>query len=107
MAGRTDEQSLELLKDHLDYIKERFSPEKIILFGSRARGDNLIDSDIDILIISSRFGNMKWRERIMEAFDGWDRKQMLDCLCYTPEEFEEKKKGLGIVRRAFEEGIEI
>ena len=31
-------------------IAERFSPDKIILFGSRARGDAGPDSDIDLLV---------------------------------------------------------
>jgi hypothetical protein len=31
----------------------------------------------------------------------------MDILCYTPEEFEKKKKQIGIVRTAVEEGIEI
>jgi uncharacterized protein len=34
-------------------IAERFSPEKIILFGSRARGDAGPDSDIDLLVLFS------------------------------------------------------
>lgn len=38
MVGRADEQTLALLNKHLSYIKEKFAPEKIILFGSRARG---------------------------------------------------------------------
>lgn len=32
-------------------IAERFSPDKIILFGSRARGDAKPDSDIDLLVL--------------------------------------------------------
>lgn len=34
-------------------IAERFSPDKIILFGSRARGDASPDSDIDLLVLFS------------------------------------------------------
>jgi uncharacterized protein len=32
-------------------IAERFSPERIILFGSHARGDAREDSDIDLLVL--------------------------------------------------------
>ena len=32
-------------------IAERFAPDKIILFGSRARGDAHPDSDIDLLVL--------------------------------------------------------
>ena len=107
MAGRPDEQTLALLNEHLKYIKEKFAPEKIILFGSRARGDHLSESDLDILIVSAQFEGMNWRERIIGVFGEWDKKQMLEPLCYTPEEFEAKKKQIGIVQQAVEEGVEV
>jgi predicted nucleotidyltransferase len=34
---------------------EKYKPEKIILFGSAARGDAAPDSDVDLLIICSQF----------------------------------------------------
>lgn len=35
----------------VERIVSRFGPEKIILFGSRARGDARPDSDVDILVV--------------------------------------------------------
>lgn len=32
-------------------VIEVFEPERVILFGSRARGDEMIDSDYDLLVI--------------------------------------------------------
>ena len=46
-------QSPPVLDDLIRRIAERFSPEKIILFGSRARGDAGPDSDIDLLVLFS------------------------------------------------------
>lgn len=37
----------------------------------------------------------------------WDGPVDLEPLCYTPEEFEKKKKQIGIVSEAVKEGIEI
>jgi predicted nucleotidyltransferase len=37
-----------------DIIIREYQPDKIILFGSRARGDFAPDSDIDILVVSDR-----------------------------------------------------
>lgn len=37
-----------------EIIVREYSPDKIILFGSRARGDSRPDSDIDILVVSDR-----------------------------------------------------
>ena len=39
--------------DLIRRIAERFSPDKIILFGSCARGDAGPDSDIDLLVLFS------------------------------------------------------
>jgi predicted nucleotidyltransferase len=39
------------VKDIIDGIAKKFSPNKIILFGSRARGTNRKDSDIDLLVL--------------------------------------------------------
>ena len=46
-------ESPAVLDDLVRRIAERFSPEKIILFGSRARGDAGPDSDIDLLVLFS------------------------------------------------------
>ncbi len=35
-------------------IVHRFRPERIILFGSHARGDAGPDSDVDLLVVMSR-----------------------------------------------------
>lgn len=50
---RSGYQGQEVLDDVVRRIAELFSPEKIILFGSRARGDAGPDSDIDLLVLFS------------------------------------------------------
>ncbi|MDR1270325.1 MAG: nucleotidyltransferase domain-containing protein [Planctomycetaceae bacterium] len=45
------------MKQIVAFITSKISPEKIILFGSYARGDNREDSDIDILIIIKNLKN--------------------------------------------------
>lgn len=107
MAGKPDRETMSLLSEHLKYIKKEFKPEKIILFGSRARGDNLKTSDIDLIVVSKKFEGVDWRKRMINVFGDWDKKQMLEPICYTPEEFEKKKKQIGIVRQAVKEGIEL
>jgi predicted nucleotidyltransferase len=44
-------QNLPILNQIVKLITSKTSPEKIVLFGSYARGDNTENSDIDILII--------------------------------------------------------
>jgi uncharacterized protein len=46
-------ESPAILDNLIRRIAERFSPEKIILFGSRGRGDAGPDRDIDLLVLFS------------------------------------------------------
>lgn len=85
-------------------LKKLYSPKLVLLFGSRSRGDDLIESDYDILVVSSAFRNTNWIKRHEEAYACWDLDMRLDLLCYSPEEFESKSKQVGIVRKAVEEG---
>ena len=39
------------IREFAEKVAKRYSPEKIILFGSRARGTETEDSDVDLLII--------------------------------------------------------
>ena len=68
---------------------EKYGPEKIILFGSAARGDKGPDSDADFLIIKKQtpyYGS----ERIMEVSSLIERNIPVDFLIYRPEEFEKR-----------------
>ena len=50
-------QNLPVMDQIVALITSKISPEKIVLFGSYARGDNKENSDIDILIIVKNLGN--------------------------------------------------
>lgn len=41
------------IKEMVKRIVRQFQPEKIILFGSHARGTSRSDSDIDLLVVMS------------------------------------------------------
>ena len=44
----------------LSYFAQKYSIEKIILFGSRARGTNAERSDIDIAVYGGDFDHFYW-----------------------------------------------
>lgn len=81
--------------------------EKIILFGSRARGDYTRKSDVDLIIVSKEFENMKYFKRSPKLYLLWDYPYEVDIVCLTPRELNTKKKQIGIIKTAVEEGIEI
>ncbi len=76
----------EAIKNITDQIIEKYKPEKIILFGSAARGEFGPDSDADFLIIKDEtpyYG----ADRIRELSGMIDRNIPLDLLIYRSEEF--------------------
>ena len=105
MVKKPDAETIKLISSQVKLIRQKYKPEKIILFGSRARGDHFKTSDIDLLIISKAFAGLTWRDRIIGVFGRWDKKEMLEPICLTPEEFEIRRKQLGIVQQAAKEGV--
>jgi hypothetical protein len=80
--------------------------EKIILFGSRARNTHKKESDVDLIIVSPSFRNVKYC-RAAGLHKYWKLNYPVDFICYTPEEFERLKKTISIVSEAVREGVEI
>jgi predicted nucleotidyltransferase len=68
---------------------EKYKPEKIILFGSAARGDAVPGSDADFLIIKSDTPSFS-ADRIMEVSSMIERDVPVDFLVYRPEEFKKR-----------------
>ncbi len=74
----------------VDLIVRGFDPERIILFGSHARGDAGPDSDVDLLIVMHVEGSR--REKAVEigvALHGIRLPK--DIIVTTPEQFEWRK----------------
>lgn len=95
------------IKEFISRVKERFQPKEVLLFGSRARGNHWKRSDYDIAIVSEKFKGIGFRERIIMVYGLVVEPLNIQVLCYTPEEFEKRKKELCIVKKIFEEGIPI
>jgi len=70
-------------------IIEKYKPEKIVLFGSAARGKPDLDSDVDLLIIKKETP-LYGADRIRELSRIIERNIPLDLLIYRPEEFEKR-----------------
>lgn len=74
----------EAIKSFGNLIAERFSPEKIILFGSYAYGRPNQDSDVDLLVIMPHEGNA--REAAVIVKNSLPRPFPLDLLVRSSEE---------------------
>ena len=105
---KNQNKKLEIFKEkYLSRLLELYKPSNVIVFGSRARGDFLKESDLDLIVVSDKFSSIRFIDRAYRVLMDIDIDMGVDILCYTPKEFEEKKKELGIVQVAVEEGIEL
>ena len=73
--------------------------EGAYLFGSRARGDHLEDSDWDVMLIAPDFAAMPFPQRGTYILEN-SALRRVDLLCYTPGEIKERAGEIGIVTEA-------
>ena len=84
-------------------IVEAVAPEKIILFGSAARGEMGPDSDLDLLVVMSCENRREVAQAIYRSLRGVGVPK--DVVVVTPQDIEEQKDIPGmIVRAALREG---
>jgi predicted nucleotidyltransferase len=77
-------------------IVKRFDPEKIILFGSHAKGTARPDSDVDLLIVMPVAGSKrKMQLELRTALH--DVRVPKDVIVTTPEEFAWRKDVVGTI----------
>ena len=92
-------------------INEKFFVERVIIFGSAAKGEMKKDSDIDIIVVSKKFGRKDFFKITPKFYDEWHLKQKInypvDILLFDTREFNKLKKEVSIVSEALREGIEI
>jgi predicted nucleotidyltransferase len=96
----------EVLTEIVRRVVQAVAPEKIVLFGSRARGDHRPDSDIDLLIINeSNTPRSKRTIPIHAALRGLPIEVDTEVMVYTPKEVEEwKGSQAAFVTTALREG---
>lgn len=90
-----------LLRDITRALVERFHPRRILLFGSRARGEPRDDSDIDLFIeMPSQRRPPERRDEVLALFGL--RPWSLDVVVYTPEEVASLKGRTGTLLSVIE-----
>ena len=88
-------------------IVEGVHPQRIILFGSAARGDMRPDSDIDVLVVMPEGAHRRrTAQELHERLFGFPLP--VDILVATPVDLEKHQDNLGLVyHRILREGREI
>lgn len=96
----------DVVEDYLNELSNEIQIDKAILFGSYAKGNYDIDSDIDLAIFSDSFKDMDRIESIKyllkkaRKFRGVD----LQPISFTKQDYEER---MGIVEEVIKTGIEL
>jgi predicted nucleotidyltransferase len=103
MINREVLPTLDPALSQLVHLLQSYAPERIVLFGSRARGDADEYSDYDLIVIKrtqrSFLDRLQDMVPYLVAFE-----HKADILVYTPEEFEQMREtGLGWIVQ--QEGI--
>lgn len=84
-------------------IVSRFDPERVIVFGSVARGDVHEDSDIDLMIVKET--DRPFLKRIDDVLELLHVDVAVEPLVYTPEELERlKREGRDFIEAILREG---
>lgn len=104
---RTPVRDSPALEEIVARVVEIANPDRIILFGSAARGEAGPDSDIDLLVISSNIESRIGLEgKIYRNLIGIDHD--IDVVVLTPDDVERLSSGVGsVVPAAVREGREI
>ncbi|MBN1973711.1 MAG: nucleotidyltransferase domain-containing protein [Sedimentisphaerales bacterium] len=96
--SKTDNITKKYIQQMVKRIVKQFKPEKIILFGSHARGQAGVDSDIDLLVIMPVSGSK--REKAIEvAVTLHDIPVAKDILVSTPDDYQWRKEIVGTIER--------
>jgi uncharacterized protein len=91
-----------LLQQVTHRIVERFHPERIVLFGSRARGEARSDSDLDLFVEMESDQRPPERAVAVAAIFGL-RPWPLDVVVYTPAEVERLRNVRGTLLSVIED----
>jgi uncharacterized protein len=96
-----------LIREVTNKIVRAFAPERIILFGSHARGDANVDSDLDLLVVMDT--KLSYFQRIPTVLSLFgSRLWPMDLFVFTPQEFAEQKDVNGtLIEMAVREGKQV
>ncbi|MGD0463849.1 MAG: nucleotidyltransferase domain-containing protein [Tepidisphaeraceae bacterium] len=82
---------METIREMGKLIGERFHPDKVILFGSYARGEAGIDSDVDLMVVME--SKAQWYERSVPIWMAISERwiEPIDIIVRSPEVFAQRQ----------------
>jgi predicted nucleotidyltransferase len=104
LAMSIPQEAQDKIQEMVHRIVENFHPEKVVLFGSYARGTAGVDSDVDLLVVMPlEKSNRETCVEIRGVLHGFGLAK--DIIVTTPSEWESYRDIAGsLIRTAHEEG---
>ena len=104
--AKIPENIMNIVEDYLKDLSSDIKIDKAILFGSYAKGNYGVDSDIDLAIFSDSFKDMDRIESIKYLLKRARKYRGIDLqpISFTKQDYEEK---IGIVEEVLKTGIEL
>ena len=95
----------EIIEEVVAALKS-YDPKEVILFGSRARGEEDQYSDIDLIIIKET--EKRFLDRMSSVYEILQPICAIDVLIYTPDEFEHmRQEGNLFIEKVLQDGVVI
>ena len=93
-----------------EQLREQIGAQRVLLFGSRARGQTAGDSDYDLIVVSPRFATVEPPRRAIGLRQLWYEvggQGPMDLICLTPEEFAEAQRRITLLAAVLPEAIDL
>jgi predicted nucleotidyltransferase len=91
----------------LKRLKRELGVVEVYVFGSRAYGNPLLESDLDMIVVSEEFGKRSFIENMELLSRMWDGSFTLEMFPYTPEQLRKYAERKTVVSEALRKGIRI
>lgn len=91
-------------------LHQRIGAQRVLLFGSHARGQAQADSDYDLIIVSPTFAAIELPRRGMGLRQLWYEAGgdgPMDLICLTPDEFAQAQGRITLVAAVLPEALEL
>ncbi|PKK86514.1 MAG: nucleotidyltransferase [Thermoplasmata archaeon HGW-Thermoplasmata-1] len=102
-----DKEAFVKIKEFKTEVEEDIPLDMLLFFGSRTTDHYRNDSDIDLMIVSEGFKGVNVLDRVAKMYDYWTFMCPVDFICFTPEEFNERKNRFSIVSEALATGVAV
>ena len=91
----------------LKRLKRELGVVEVYIFGSRVYGNPLLESDLDMIVVSEEFGKRSFIENMELLSRMWDGSFTVEMFPYTPEQLRKYEERKTVVSEALRKGIRI